>query len=65
VPEDAGHRRVEVEYFGSEVPEPGFGKQAGQLVGGHRGSGRGGTGAAGLRYQSDAPAGPQQQGEFA
>ena len=65
VPEDAGRRRVEVEHFGSEVLEPGFGKQACQLVGGRGRGGRGRTGTAGLGYQSDAPAGAQQPGEFA
>jgi hypothetical protein len=65
VPEDARHRRVEVEHFGSEVLEPSFGKQTCQLVGGRRRSGRGRTGTAGLGYQSDTPAGPQQPGEFA
>jgi hypothetical protein len=65
VPEDARRWRVEVEYFGSEVLEPSFGEQACQLVGGRRRSGRGGSGTAGLGYQSDAPAGPQQPGEFA
>jgi hypothetical protein len=65
VPEDARRRRVEVEYFGSEVLEPSFGKQICQLSGGRRRGGRGGTGTAGLGYQGDAPAGPQQPGELA
>jgi hypothetical protein len=65
VPEDARHWRVEIEPFGSEVLEPSFGKQTCQLVGGRRRRGRGGTGTAGLGYQSDTPAGPQQPGEFA
>jgi len=65
VPEDARRRRVEAEHFGSQVLEPSFGQQAGQLGGGRGRSGRGGTGTAGLGYQSDAPAGPQQPGEFA
>jgi hypothetical protein len=65
VPEDARRRRVEAEHFGSEVLEPSFGKQGCQFVGRRRRSGRGGTGTAGLGYQSDAPAGPQQPGEFA
>jgi hypothetical protein len=65
VPEDARRRRVEVEHFGSEVLEPSFGKQGRQLVGGRRRSGRGGTGATRLGYQSDATAGPQQPAEFA
>lgn len=65
VPEDARRRRVEIEQFGSEVLEPSFSKQTCQLVGGRRRSGRGRTGTAGLGYQSDTPAGPQQPGEFA
>jgi hypothetical protein len=65
VPEDARGRRVEVEHFGSEVLEPSFSKQTCQLVGGRRRSGRGRTGTAGLGYQSDTPAGPQQPGELA
>jgi DDE superfamily endonuclease len=36
VPEDARRWRVEVEHFGSQVLEPGFGEQACQLVGGRR-----------------------------
>jgi hypothetical protein len=36
VPEDARRWRVEVEHFGSQVREPGFGEQACQLVGGRR-----------------------------
>jgi hypothetical protein len=59
VAEDARRRRVEVEHFGSEVLEPSFGKQACQLVGCRLRSGGGGTGTAGLGYQSYAPAGPQ------
>jgi hypothetical protein len=65
VPEDARRRRVEIEHCGSEVLEPSFSKQTCQLVGGRRRSGRGGTGTAGLGYQSDTPAGPQPPGEFA
>jgi hypothetical protein len=65
VREDARGRRVEVEHFGSQVCEPSFAKQGCQLVGGRRRGGRGGTGAAGLGYQSDASAGPQQPAEFA
>lgn len=65
VPDDARRRRVEVEHLGSEVLEPRLGKLACQLVGGRRRSGRGGTGTTGLGYQRDAPAGPQQPGEFA
>jgi hypothetical protein len=63
VPEDARGRRVGVEHFGSEVLEPGFGNHGCQLVGGRRRSGRGSTGAAGLGYHGDAPAGPQQPDE--
>jgi hypothetical protein len=33
VPEDAGGRRVELEHFGSEVLEPGFGEIDGRLSG--------------------------------
>jgi hypothetical protein len=65
VPEDARRRWVEIEHFGSEVLEPRFSEQTCQLVGGRHRSGRGRTGTAGLGYQSDTPAGPQQPGEFA
>jgi hypothetical protein len=65
VREDARRRRVEVKHFGSEVLEPSPGEQACQFLGGRRRSGGGGTGTAGLGYQSDAPVGSQQAGEFA
>ena len=64
VPEDARRRRVEVEYFGSEALEAGFGKHDCQLLGRRRRRGSGGTGTARLGYQGDASAGPQQPGEF-
>jgi hypothetical protein len=65
VPEHARRRRVEIEHLRAQVLEPGFGKHACQLVRGRRRIGRGGTGTAGLGYQSDAPAWAQQPGEIA
>jgi len=55
--QDARRRWVEIELFGSEVLEPGFGKQGDELGGGRRRSGRGGTGATrlgDLAYGGDA-----------